>query len=334
MNAVLRSFGTVFGNRARTWARRRQGTDATVVRLENNRIYILPTKTGFLFGMIIFTMLLGAMNYNNNMGFALTFLLASIGVISIFHCQRNLRDFRLRFKGTTPVFAGEELVFEFLLENPDERSRWQINLAWDADHSGVCCELDPCSQMTVALPLNTDKRGFLAMPRLQISTLFPLGLVRAWSWVNMEQAGLVYPRPANSAPAPAPGAAGRNNSGRKNNGEEDFSGLRAYRTGDASRRIAWKAFARSGEKLIKEYHGGVADECWIDWQSTPGRNTENRISMMARQILDAHAHERHYGLIVPGTRIAPAHGMNHRHHCLRTLAVLMPPAGSAQENRQ
>ena len=91
------------------WARRRQGLDGDCIALGHNRIYILPTRSGLVFGAVFFTMLLGALNYSNNMGFALAFLLTAVAVVSIHHCQRNLDGLRLTVSGCTPVFAGEPL---------------------------------------------------------------------------------------------------------------------------------------------------------------------------------------------------------------------------------
>jgi len=88
----------------RQWARRRQGPDGDFVELHPGRVYILPTRSGLVFGLVFFTMLLGALNYSNNMGFALAFVLTAVAVISIHHCQRNLAGLRLSVSGCAPVF--------------------------------------------------------------------------------------------------------------------------------------------------------------------------------------------------------------------------------------
>ena len=71
-SAVITSF---IRRKAREWARRRQGADSEPVTLHRRRVYILPTKMGVAYSLMVFAMLLGSMNYNNSMGFALTFLL-------------------------------------------------------------------------------------------------------------------------------------------------------------------------------------------------------------------------------------------------------------------
>ena len=88
------------------WARRRQGPDGEFVELHQGRVYILPTRSGLVFGLVFFTMLLGALNYSNNMGFALAFLLTAVAVVSIHHCQRNLAGLRLSVSGCDPGLRG------------------------------------------------------------------------------------------------------------------------------------------------------------------------------------------------------------------------------------
>ena len=106
MTAIGQAVGTRVRRRAERWARTRQGSDPHSVSLHTRRIYILPTRAGIIFAAIVFTMLLGSMNYNNNLGFVLTFLLTGIAVVSIYHCHRNLTELCLHYLGAEPVFAG------------------------------------------------------------------------------------------------------------------------------------------------------------------------------------------------------------------------------------
>jgi len=326
MAAVLQTAANSLGRRLRRWAAARQGTDPVCVELEPRRVYILPTRAGLVFGAIVFTMLLGAMNYSNNMGFALTFLLAALGIVSIHHCHHNLRGLSLRALGARPVYAGEPLLFRFALENPGLAARWQIDLRWDGGPA-TAVELAPGERRLISLPLPTARRGRRRAPRLSISTRFPLGLFRAWAWVDMDLAGLVYPQPASRASGTPRGESGRQETGRDTTGDDDYSGLRDWRQGDPPKRIAWKALARTGQKLVSEYLSGTPLPRWIDWESEPAGNIERRIARLARRVLDADASGLDYGLRIPGSELAPARGEEHRHRCLRALALFGEDAG-------
>jgi hypothetical protein len=111
------------GRRVRRWARKRQGIDSQVTRLRPGRVYILPTAVGLVFALMTFAMLLGSMNYNNNLSFLLTFMLISIGFVAMHQCQRNLVDLELSFAGTEPVFAGQTAMFRVAVTNWSRNSR-------------------------------------------------------------------------------------------------------------------------------------------------------------------------------------------------------------------
>jgi uncharacterized protein (DUF58 family) len=318
--AIKKIISRKLSSQARKWARRRQGPDPSSVRLHSNRIYILPTRAGLIFAMIIFAMLMGAMNYNNNMGFALTFLLTGVGIISIYHCHRNLAGVHVHYLGGKPVFAGDEMRFRFALENQSPKSRWQMRVDWGGRHE-VCDELNGDSRQTLTLRLATRRRGIIQGPKIKLSTRYPLGLVRAWAWIDMALTELVYADPAEYVDTILTGDSGRTISGIDAGGDDDFSGLRNYRLGDPPKHIAWKAMAKTGETLVKEYLGGTQDLIWIDWNACPEPDVERRISWLTRQVLDADSVNRSYGLRLPGIKIPPGQGAGHRHRCLQHLAM-------------
>lgn len=310
--------------RARRWARRRQGPDAARLTLASERIYILPTAAGLVYAVMLATMLAGSMNYNNNMAFALTFLLAATGIVTIYHTHRMLVGLRLACLGAEPVFAGDPLEVRITLANDDSRSRDEIFLDWDGA-TGTAAGLPPLSSRSVALPLATHRRGPRALPALRISTRAPLGLTRAWTWVHFEERPIVYPRPADAAPTLRPQGHGGAATAPPQPGDEDFAGLRSYRAGDSPRRIAWRSYARTGQLLARDYRGGnEAEPAWLDWDALPEADEEMRIAWLARMVIDAHAAGYNWGLRVPGLELAPAAGRAHLDHCLRALALLTP----------
>ena len=159
MAAGLAALNQRFGQALRAWARRRQGIDPPDLALESRRIYILPTRAGVIFAVITFVMLLGAMNYNNNLGFALTFLLAAVGIVSIHHCHHNLAQLRISALGAEPVFAGDCWQFRFALSNARPRPRWQMRVSWDGETGENCADLRADGQVVMELPLAAPRRG-------------------------------------------------------------------------------------------------------------------------------------------------------------------------------
>jgi len=309
--------------RVRDWIRRRQGPDTGPVTLRRGRIYILPTGLGVAFGVMLFAMLMGSLNYANNLGLALTFLLASLGVVAMQACHRNLETLVAREAGTDPPFAGDDAMFRLALVNPGGLPRRDLEASTSA-FTSPAVTVDAAGESTVRLAVPTRRRGWATLERLEIATRFPYGLFRAWAVLHPGLRCLVYPRPATDAPAPplAPGAAG---GGAARRGEDDFAGLKDYHPGDPPRHIAWKAYARAGELLVKEFSGAAEPLPVFDLADAPGAELEARLSVLARWIVDAHARGETFGLRLPGIEIPPQPGEAQRRRCLAALATFEQP---------
>jgi len=305
--------------KAQEWARRRQGADSDPLLLVRSRIYILPTAQGIAFSALLFALLLGSMNYNNSLGLALTFSLAGLGLVAMHHCHRNLLDLVLRFAGAEPVFAGQSACFALLLDNHGGRTRYGLRLELD-DRRSIAVDLAAGESGRVALELPTRTRGVLRLERFSVSSTYPFGLFRAWSWIHLELAVVVYPKPAATGRAPPPVRTDTGGAQDDTQGEADFAGLRNFRPGDSPRRVAWKAYARAGEVVVKHYAGTDVATHWFDWDSLAGLDVEQRLSQLCRWIVDAQGRGHAYGLRLPAERIEPNLGTRHRHRCLSALA--------------
>ncbi|MGA9852665.1 MAG: DUF58 domain-containing protein [Gammaproteobacteria bacterium] len=324
MLAATRDF---LNRRIQTWARRRQGPDGDVVRLERRRIYILPTRQGLLYGFAVFVMLLGSMNYSNSMGFMLTFMLTGLSFVAMHACHANLTGLEISAGKTLAVFAGETARFRLHINNPGRAARIAITLSAENGDTTITGDVAAANHGSVAVPLLAEKRGWLKLERLEVETTYPFGLFRAWSWVYMDLWMLVYPKPADAAPPLPPPQSGRGGERPTDRGEEDFSGLRGYRPGDSPRHIAWKASAREQKLLTKQFTGSGEEQRWLEWDALPGLDPEKRLSVLCRWVLTAHAENLNYGLRMPGTAIPVAGGDTHRDRCLEALALFGTTSG-------
>ena len=311
---------TAASQRVLRWARKRQGIDAMVTRLRPGRVYILPTGVGMIFGLMAFAMLLGSMNYNNNLSFVLTFILAGLGLVSMHQCQRNLVGLELSFAGVEPVFAGQYAQFRVAITNQSRNARHGIRLYTDSSRSEIQ-DLLPGESKIFALAVMTDQRGWVPLQRFGIRTLFPFELFRSWAWLHMDLRGLVYPHPADHVPQPPPTQTAHGHRQHDARGEEDFAGLRKFHEGDSPRHVAWKAYARSGQLLSKQFAGADTSSQWFDFNEVLAEDTEQRLSILTSWIISTDRTLADYGLRLPGAEFPPSHGESHRRHCLEALAL-------------
>jgi uncharacterized protein (DUF58 family) len=318
-----RSFGRIRDiatSRVQRWARKRQGTDATTIKLRPGRVYILPTGVGMVFGLMAFAMLLGSMNYNNNLSFVLTFILIGIGFVAMHQCQRNLVGLDLSFAGSDPVIAGQSIRFRIAITNQSKSARYGIRIYHDTTASDVH-DLQPGESKIFILPISTKRRGWVQLERFGIRTLFPFELFRSWAWLHMDLRGLAFPSPSEQSLEPPPTLVAHGHRQHDARGEEDFAGLRRYIVGDSPRHVAWKAYARSGQLLSKQFAGADTSSQWFDFNKIPVTDVEERLSILTRWVVDADRTREDYGLRIPGTEYPPAHGDLQRRQCLEALAL-------------
>jgi uncharacterized protein (DUF58 family) len=305
--------------KSRDWARRRQGIDRDEVVLGSRRIYILPTAQGTAFGAMIFLMLLGSMNYNNSIGLAVTFAITAFALVVMHHCHRNLSGLRLTLAPAPDTFAGQNALFPVTLHNTAAHARLDLGLFVERRLIEIV-SLDPESQHALLVPQPAATRGRLTLPRMALRCRYPAGLFQAWAWLNTDLECIVYPKPAEHT-EPPPELEAEDGSRRDSiEGNSDFAGLREYRPGDPSRRIAWKAYARSNVLTIKTFSGADTAPHRLRWADTRG-DKERRLSVLARWCLDAHETGQRFALELPSTTVATGSGRAHLNQCLRALAL-------------
>lgn len=299
---------------------RPRSSETLPVKFDRRRVYVLPTRFGLFFAALLFAMLLGALNYNNNPAFLLALLLGATGLASLIAAHLQLSGLRVDAISAEPVAAGSVLSLHVALSTADTRMRRGLQLRCrEAYATAPPMSVEP---VVATLELATERRGWIEPGRIRISTTQPLGLAMAWSWAWPDAPLLVYPSIEPQGP-PLPSGNGSANHARLHPAGDDVHHLRGYRTGDPRRAIAWKPSARRDTLLVREYEQPLAIEVILDWTALSPLAYEQRIRRLAHWVDLAEREGRRYRLLLPGQpALGPAHGSAHRHLCLRALALL------------
>ncbi|MCC9598220.1 MULTISPECIES: DUF58 domain-containing protein [Rubrivivax] len=302
------------------WLERRMPASDTWTLTQRN-LYIVPTRAGLAFAATLLAMLLASINYQLNLGYVLTFLLAGAGLVSMHQTHGTLRGLTLHLKAPRPGFAADAATVEIVLTNPGRRPRHGIALGWRRQGGVAWCDVDAGAQETVQLAFVPPRRGWHALPLVVVETVFPLGLFRAWSVWRPAARVLAWPRPETPAPAVPAAAAqpGEAAAPAAQPAGQEFDGVRHYRRGDGLRQIVWKKVAQTGELVSRDGRGEGRREVWLDWADTGG-DTERRLSRLAAWVQACEQAGRPWGLRLPGRELAPGGGDTQRRAALDLLA--------------
>lgn len=298
---------------------RHRRAEALPINLHARRIYILPTRFGLVFGIVVMAMLLGALNFNNNPALLLSFLVAGIAVLSFHITVAQLRGIALTAVRSDRVHAGDHADVHFSIHENDGRERSLLML--DQGGQEVAFSAGADRTTPVAVQVATVRRGWQGVGLWRLWTEHPFGIVWAWSYLHPEQRFLVFPRPEDDAP-PMPGEARSDPGRRYRSPGDDWVGLRDHRSGDPPRLVAWRASARSEHLLVKEFADPVAEAIVLDYASLGALSHEQRISRLTRWVLLAESRQLSFRLVLPGRELGPATGPDHVLACLRELALL------------
>jgi uncharacterized protein (DUF58 family) len=294
-------------------------------QLTQRNIYILPTKAGLAFALTLVLMLVASINYQLNLGYVLTFTLAGSGLVSMHLTHGTLRGLTLHLRPLRPVFAGDQAIIEIVVRNPG-RQRHGIAVHFldrgAAGPSFAWADVPAHGQEIVRVAVVPAGRGWHPVPLIELETVFPFGLFRAWTVWRPATRLLAWPRPETPAPplptaTPVPGEQALPQSERGS----ELDGVRNYRRGDSMRVIVWKKVAKSGQLVSRETTAAGSRELWLDWVAAAGGDAERRLSRLAAWVQAADRAGLAYGLRLPGSEMVPAHGDAHRRAALDALAT-------------
>ncbi len=291
------------------------------MNVDKKQVSIRPTRHGLLFLIILGAMMAGAINYNNNAGFILVFLLGGMALISLFDSLKNLTGLTIAFVSAAPVFAGRTARFNIQVQsNGTERAG--VTLALPAQADPRILTLQQNETKRVDIPLQTVSRGIFTPGPLTVSSVYPFGFFCLKTRLPLHMTCLVYPSPADGSVRPDPGGGHLDGTAPSRfSGPDDFQGLSLYQPGHDVGRIAWKAVSRGHGVFVKEFTAGAGGFMMLDFDAIPSKDTEFKLSRLCRMVLSADRRKTPYGLKLPDRLLPPSQGPGHRHHCLRALAL-------------
>ncbi len=286
--------------------------------------------------MTLLVLLIASINYQLNLGYLLTFMLAGAAVVGMHVTHGNLRGITMNLiagredsvranSSMGHIFAGSVAQVEVRLSHTRKSLRPSVGLALlDAAHAPHWAWTDVPAQgsSTVHVAFKAERRGLHRVPVMQAETRYPLGTFRVWAVWRPQSEVLVYPAPEPHAPPLPPGEprAGGSGAARVQQSGE-FDGVRAYQRGDPLKLVVWKKAAKSDELVSRDTQQSQRYELWLDYASCSPTAHEAKLSRLTAWVIAADKLGSDYGMRIPGREIKPSSGEAHKRACLEALAL-------------
>lgn len=285
--------------------------------ISRQNIYILPSKSGWLFIISLIAILSGAINYNNNMAYLLCFFLTSLGFIAMLQTHQNINHLTIKPLHSNAVFLGQDIDFNFLITT--NKPLQHIAIETQINHNIFSVAIDKPAEIKITE--SSEHRGYQKASRFKLFSDFPLGLFHAWTQVQLNNTAIVYPKPIPHNVMTTDFFDGKNQQSR-HLGDDEFSGIRDFRKGDNLKSLAWKTIAKTNKLYTKEFHTETGDNLVFDFNKLNHINDlEEKLSILCSLIINASSKNINFGLVLPDKTIKPNNSNSHKHQCLTLLAL-------------
>ncbi len=293
---------------ARWFAKRAPKSDSATLNLRN--VYIFFGREGALFAVLLIITFIAGINYGNNLVLGLCFYLISVWLISFHVTFAHVSGLHIDLLDVTMAEAGSPVWVTLRVRSESRQPRRQLVVVFEPPKGKkeTISKRTNQSQLKVRaatkvllprlqdeqmirMPVMTDQRGQLELPRLKISSVYPLGIMRAWSYVYFARTAWVYPKPlafdrqtqyVTTSLDELP--TGQQYS-QYTQGQDDFDRLDNYIEGESLARVSWSHVARGQGTFTKHFADPIGVEQVLDYTDMPAAHHEQKLAQLAYGVI-------------------------------------------------
>jgi len=284
----------------------------------------MPTRFGYVFGAMSFILLLMAIGYSNNVIYFYVFALIGVAMVSMFVTNQNVARCEIKAVQLPKLYANELITASLSIKNLGQSDSHFIELSFRGEKKEVSNlnKIKAKTERIAPVPFRPPQRGWNSLPKLELSSPFPFGLLRAWKLKLFNEEILVYPE--RKGVLEFPSASSLNDPTEKFGLFRDH---RPYQSTDSPKHIDWKASSKGTDPyqklLVKNFEGSEKPALMFDWEQTRDSGKfEDRLSQLSLWISKADEMGYEYSLSVAGFHTDSSSGSKHFEKCMKHLSLL------------
>ncbi len=287
------------------------------IRLTQRHVFIFLSKEGGFYAFMMLAIFIAGVNYANNLVLGLCFFLGSVLVVALHHTFNNLSGMLLEAVDASDCEAGTHTAYRIRITPKGRQIIHQLKLEWD-DQIHIVPRFDRATLIT--MQLKTPTRGQFFPPRLGISSVYPLGILRAWTYVRFNEPAWVSPHPIEGLLDGQVKSSGDDDEVEvRVAGQDEFEDLRCFIEGESLAHVSWGHLARGQGVLTKRFSDARGTEQLLDYDAMHGGH-ELRLSQLAYWVNRLSEDQVSFELKVRNQSLPLGAGLLHKKSALRLLA--------------
>lgn len=240
-------------------------------KLTQRDILIFIYQQGYIYLVLILITFIAGINYANNLILGFCFLISAILCISFYLTFKQLHQLDIEIVVPEVGRVADVLHIQIYFKQADLASRYLRVKVEDEVHQVLVSE----SEKSVVLTFRPEHRGLFSLPEIQVYSTYPLGLVRAWTYLYVQSKIWIAPQPRDfqqehevASDAGLPDL-------------DEYRDLKNYQLGDALQLVSWKQAARGQGLYIKQFENQVdLNIVTIDYAHMPSAQHEEKLQLM------------------------------------------------------
>jgi uncharacterized protein (DUF58 family) len=274
-------------------------------------VYIVPTRYGFLYGIMVIGFLFAGTIFENNNVLIAAAILVTFGLVCMHQTHLNIAQVRIIDIEPESGFSGQTVSWKVRLSNKSPINCFSLNIR------DAVVDVPSGDLFIQNIGVVLRKRGPVKLSDLKISSTYPFGLFYAWKYWRGEQSYFVYPSLFADLKIPPTLESKKADL----EGLEDFKGHRLFEQGESARHIDWKVYARKQTLMVKLFDTHTRDTIDLSFMSAPGQNVEDKLSFLASLIFECSKLQKNFSLQMPTEFYPASSGRGHIENCLKALAA-------------
>lgn len=271
-------------------------------------------------------MVIAGATYGNNLVYLLAFILFSIFLISMVQTHLNLKHLSLQFVSGGDVNEGEVVPLHLSIVNSKNSAvqNLKVSCPKNSVEAARVSFVEARSQSAANLRFEPLECGVKAVPRVKLSTRYPLGLFYAWMYWEFREGLYIYPKPQGRPnPPDQHSVEDGEHEGQRGGVGTDYREHKLFQQGDSFRHVDWKAFARLRPLMTKKFEGDPKEILSLDWEMTSGSSKKARLEQLSLWIKEAKLKNQAFSMNLPEYRLALGSGHQHAKLALRALCEML-----------